>query len=122
VGHALRIAPFVFAAALLGACGGERASPAELCSAILERKVPGSEVVSIAPRPPDRLDITYAVRDGDQAPMAGSLTCEVGRSGLGGPRLRAAILDGRPLSDTELVVVNANLLLDELYWIGNRSG
>jgi hypothetical protein len=31
------------------------------------------------------------------------------------------VLDGRPLSDTGLVVRNSNLLRDELYAIGKRS-
>jgi hypothetical protein len=113
----LRIAQFIPVAAVLLACSAERPTPVELCSAILERKLPGAEVVAIVPQPPDRLDITYAAPDAE-----GHLTCEVERSDLGGPRLRAATLDGRPLSDTELVVVNANLLLDELYWIGKPSG
>ncbi len=120
--RALRVAPFALVAAFGFACGAERATPLELCSAILESKLPDSEVVAVLPRPPDRLDITYAAPDEDRTPVEGHLLCEVERSELGGPRLRAAILDGRPLSDTELVVVNANLLLDELYWIGNRSG
>jgi len=57
----------------------------------------------------------------DEAPVEGLLACEVERSRLGGPRLKAAVLDGRPLSETELVVRNSNLLLDELYAIGKRS-
>jgi hypothetical protein len=115
---ALWLAPL----ALLLACGGEPATPVELCTALLLSKVPAAEVVAVAPEPPDRLQIVYAVRSGDEAPPAeGLLACELERSRLGGPRLKAAVLDGRPLSETELVVRNSNLLLDELYAIGKRS-
>jgi hypothetical protein len=120
--RALRIVAFACAAPLLVACGAETATPVELCSALLASKLPGAEVVAVAPRPPDRLEITYAVRADGEPPAQGHLACEVERSRLGGPRLRAAVLDGRPLSDTELVVRNSNLLLDELYAIGKRSG
>lgn len=108
--------------AVLLACGGESATPVELCTALLLSKVPAAEVVAVAPEPPDRLEIAYAVSAGGEAPPAtGLLACELERSRLGGQRLRAAVLDGRPLSETELVVRNSNLLLDELYAIGKRS-
>jgi hypothetical protein len=118
----LRIALFALVAAALSGCGPQRATPVELCTAILAQKVPAAEVVAVSPQPPDGLDITYAAAAADEARVEGHLVCELERSDLGGPRLRAASLDGRPLSDTELVVVNANLLLDELYWLGRRSG
>lgn len=120
--RAIGIAPFVLGAGLALACGGERATPVELCTALLASKRPGSEVVAIVPRPPERLEITYAFAGDGEDPVEGLLACELERSRLGGPRLRAAVLDGRPLSDTELVVRNSNLLLDELYAIGKRSG
>jgi hypothetical protein len=116
------IAPFACGAFLLLACGAEPATPVELCSALLASKVPAAEVTAIVLQPPDRLELTYAVTGEDEASVEGQLACEVERSRLGGPRLRAAVLDGRPLSDTELVVRNANLLLDELYAIGSRRG
>ena len=120
--HAIRIALFAFGAVFLFACGAERATPVEACTGILESKVPSYEVVGIVLQPLDRTEITYATPDEGGAPVERHLLCEVERSGLGGLRLRTAILDGRPLSDTELVVLNANLLLDELYWLGKRSG
>ena len=122
VHRALPIAAFACAAPLLVACGDETATPVELCTALLASKLPGAAVVAVVPHPPDRLEITYAVTDEDEAPVEGHLACEVERSRLGGPRLRTAVLDGRPLSDTELVVRNSNLLLDELYALGKRSG
>ena len=111
-----------FACAALVACGVEPGTPVELCTALLASKVPGSEVVATLSQPPDGLELTYVVPAGDEAPREGRLACEVERSRLGGPRLRAAVLDGRPLSDTELVVRNSNLLLDELYAIGSGRG
>jgi hypothetical protein len=120
--RALPITAFACAAPLLVACGEETATPVELCTALLASKLPGAAVVAIVPQPPDRLEIIYAVTAEDEPPVEGHLACEVERSRLGGPRLRAAVLDGHPLSDTELVVRNSNLLLDELYAIGKRSG
>ena len=109
--------------AIAFACGAEPATPVELCVALLASKVPDAEVSGVVSQPPDGVELTYAhpttAREG--APVEGRLACEIERSALGGPRLRAASLDGRPLSDTELVVRNANLLLDELYAIGSRS-
>ena len=122
VDRVLAIAPFAGGAFLVLACGAEPATPVELCSAVLASKLPGSEVIAIVPQPPDRLELAYTLRTEDDAPLEGRLACEIERSRLGGPRLRGASLDGRPLSDTELVVRNANLLLDELYAIGGRSG
>ena len=112
-----RLVPLV----LLFGCNSESATPVELCTALLASKLPSAEVVAVAPQPPNRLEITYAVTVEDEAPVEGLLACEVERSRLGGPRLKAAVLDGRPLSETELVVRNSNLLLDELYAIGKRS-
>lgn len=111
--RAVCVSPLV---AIAFACGAEPATPVELCAALLASKLPGSEVAAVASRPPDGVELTYT-----NASAAGHLACEIERSALGGPRLRAASLDGRPLSDTELVVRNANLLLDELYAIGSRS-
>ncbi len=119
---AIRIAPFACGAILLFACGGGRGAPVELCAEILERKLPASEVVGVDLQSFDRPEITYAATDEDGVPVQGRLACEVERSRSGGLRLRAAILDGRPLSETELVVLNADLLLDELYRIGKQRG
>jgi hypothetical protein len=116
----LRIAPCL--AALLLGCAGEQATPLALCEALLENKRPGAEVTAIVAHPEGRLEMTYTVPAEEEAPAEGSLECETERSALGGPRLRAARLDGSPLSDTELVVRNANLLLDELYTLGSRRG
>ena len=121
VPRTLRIAGFACAASWLAACGAEPATPVELCTALLASKLPGAEVVEIASQPPTRLEIQYALAREEGEPARGRLACEIERSALGGPRLRAAELDGRPLSDTELVVRNSNLLLDELYAIGQRS-
>jgi hypothetical protein len=118
----MRCAPFVFGAAFLLACGAGRGDPVELCTGVLERKLPDSEVLGVAPRPLDRPEITYAAPDEDGDPVRGRLACEVERSRSGGLRLRAAILDGRPLSETELVVLNAELLLDDLDRIGRQKG
>lgn len=120
--RATRIASFTVGAALLFACGAGRGAPVELCAEVLERKLPASEVVGIVPRLPDRPEITYAAPDKDGAPVRGHLTCEVERSRSGGLRLRAATLDGRPLSETELALLNAGLLLDDLDRIGRQRG
>jgi hypothetical protein len=122
VDRATRIAPLAFAAVLLFACGADPRTPVELCAGLLEKKLPASEVVEIVPQPLHRPEITYAASDDSGAPVQGHLACEVERSRSGGLRLRAAILDGRPLSETELVVLNANLLLDDLYRIGKQRG
>jgi hypothetical protein len=116
--------PFLaLGAALALACGAEPTTPVELCTALLVSKLPGSEVAAVTPLPPEGLELTYThpTPAADGTPVEGHLACEIERSALGGPRLRAASLDGRPLSDTELVVRNANLLLDELYAIGKRG-
>lgn len=120
--RALPTAAFTCAAALWLACGEETATPVELCAALLASKLPAAEVVAILPQPPDRLELAYAMTADDEVRVEGRLACELERSRLGGPRLRAAVLDGRPLSETELVVRNSNLLLDELYALGKRSG
>jgi hypothetical protein len=117
-----RIAAFAFGAALVLGCGAEPATPAELCAALLESKRPGAEVVASTAHGEGRLELVYELPEEADAPAEGSLTCEVERSALGGARLRAAHLDGRALSETELVVRNANLLLDELYALGSRRG
>lgn len=119
---ALPVAPLACGAFLLLACGAEPATPVELCSAVLASKLPGSEVIAIVSQPPDRLELAYSLPVEDHAPVEGRLACQIARSRLGGPRLEGAILDGRPLSETELVVRNANLLLDELYAIGKGRG
>jgi hypothetical protein len=106
-------------AAGLASCAAEPQTPLELCEALLESKLPDAEVVTRATESEGRLELGYALPDDGGV---GSLVCEVERSALGGPRLRAAQLDGRPLSDTELVVRNANLLLDDLYALGSRRG
>lgn len=112
-----RTIPLLCGAALSFACAAEPVTPLELCEALLESKRPGAEVVTRATEAEGRLELAYALpEEGDE----GSLVCEVERSALGGPRLRAAQLDGRALSDTELVVRNANLLLDDLYALGSR--
>ena len=124
VDRTLQIAPLASGALLLLACGAEPATPDELCAALLASKLPGAEVVAIVPLPPAGLELTYtdAAPADNGAAVEGHLACQFRRSGLGGPRLEAASLDGRPLSDTELVVRNANLLLDELYSIGKGRG
>jgi hypothetical protein len=122
VDRATHRTPFVFGAAWLLACGAGRGEPVELCTGVLERKLPASEVLGIVPRPLDRPEITYAAPGEDGDPVRGRLACEVERSRSGGLRLRAAILDGRPLSETELVVLNAELLLDDLDRIGRQKG
>jgi hypothetical protein len=115
---ARRTAPLLGVGLLLG-CAAEPAAPRALCEALLESKRPGAAVVASLADGDGRLALAYALPDGGPE---GILTCEVEGSALGGPRLRAARLDGRPLSDTELVVRNANLLLDDLYALGGGRG
>jgi hypothetical protein len=115
---ARRTAPLVCGVALaFFACAAEPPTPLELCEALLASKRPDAEILTRATEAEGRLELAYALPDDGGE---GSLVCEVGRSALGGPRLRGAQLDGRPLSDTELVVRNANLLLDDLYALGSR--
>jgi hypothetical protein len=116
---ARRTAPLVCGAALAFGCAAQPATPLELCEALLASKRPGAEVATTTVLAGGGVELAYALPDEG---AAGVLTCEVERSALGGPRLRAAQLDGHALSDTELVVRNANLLLDELYAIGSRRG
>src|SRR5688500_19651575 len=96
---ASRIAPLAGVGLLLG-CAAEPATPHTLCEALLESKRPGAAVVASLADGERRLALAYALPG--EGPE-GVLTCEVEGSALGGPRLRAAHLDGRPLSDTELV-------------------
>jgi hypothetical protein len=107
-----------FGTALWLACGGEPATPAELCAALLESKLPGADVTATMEQAADQLTLAYALPVEDEPPAVGELVCHTRHSALGGLRLESAVLDGRALSETELVVRNSNLLLDELYAIG----
>jgi hypothetical protein len=112
-----RTAPLLCVALLALGCAAEPATPRALCEALLESKRPGAEVRVTTVLAGGGVELAYAL---PEEGAEGVLTCEVEGSTLGGPRLRAARLDGRPLSDTELVVRNANLLLDDLYALGSR--
>jgi hypothetical protein len=120
VSHAIQIAPLALGAVLLSACADQRGARIELCAGILERKLPASEVVEIAPQPSERPAITFDAVDDEGAPVRGRLECELERSRAGGLRVRSVTLDGRPLSEAEIAVLNANLLLDDLDRIGRR--
>ena len=114
------IARFACGAALALGCAAEPATPLALCEALLASHRPGAQVRTITSIAAGVVEVAYALPD--EGGSEGSLACEVERSSLGGPRLRAARLDGRALSDMELVVRNANLLLDELHALGSRRG
>jgi hypothetical protein len=114
---ARRTGPLLCGAALALGCAAEPATPLALCEALLASKRPGAEVRVSTVLAGGGVELAYALPDDGNE---GILTCETERSALGGPRLRAARLDGRALSDTELVVRNANLLLDDLYALGSR--
>lgn len=118
--QAIQIAPFALGAVLLSACADDHGARVELCAEILERKLPSSEVVEIVPQPPGGPEITYDATDEDGDLVRGHLECELERSRSGGLRVRSVTLDGRPLSAAEIVVLNANLLLDDLDRTGRR--
>src|SRR5688572_8273333 len=102
------IARLACGGALALGCAAEPATPLALCEALLASHRPGAQVRTTTLIAGGVVEIAYALPDDTGG--EGSLACEVERSALGGPRLRAARLDGRALSDTELVVRNANLL------------
>jgi hypothetical protein len=120
VNQAIAIAPLALGAILLSACADDHGARVELCAGILERRLPASEVVEIARHPSDGPEITYDAVDEDGAPVRGRLECKLERSRSGGLRVRSVTLDGRPLSEAEIVVLNANLLLDDLDRTGRR--
>lgn len=87
------------------------------CVHVLERRLPEAQVLAVAAEPGAQAAVDFRLGEDRSARR---LTCAVERSGSeGGWRVRAASLDGVPLTDAELAVVNADLFLRELAQAGS---
>ena len=101
------------AAALCGlACGGEAALGTRVCAEILELRAPAAEVVEtwVGAR-----GVALDYRVGDEAGESfHRLECTLAETEPGRLRARSVRVDGRELSEAELVLVNSDLLLAEI--------
>lgn len=100
---------------LLAACSETPVTPTDLCTRVLLEAFPDAKLRATpsAPRPHSpRLLFEAAPREG--FPGVGRFACETQRSLHGTLRLRSARLDERPLSDAELALINAELLLEDI--------
>jgi hypothetical protein len=108
----------VFAAIALAGCGGENDRPhygpgVALCVEAIEAHVEAPQFLSVTATP--RLGearIRFAAQR--EAADARVATCRWRRTPTGGLRLASVAIDGRALSDLELLVRNADLLLRDL--------
>ena len=102
----------VLALALPIACGDRPGSESRLCLEILHRRTPAARVLEVATQPePRRTQIAYRI---EGAPQTSQLECEFQEVETGGLRVRSVAVDGRPLVDAELAIIDASLFLDDL--------
>ena len=102
------------AALLLAAasCGGRSTPEERLCVEILARRSPAAQVLAIESAPEEqRAAITYRVKG---SPVASELDCAFQANENGGLRVRSVAIDGEPLLEAELAVIDADLLFDDL--------
>jgi hypothetical protein len=103
------------------ACAPKRDSGSLLCGQILEEKLPAAHVVETLPQDSDqRFAIVFETGEGAGRRLR-RLECEVEGSPAGGLRLRAARLDGQPLTGAEVAVINSDLFLADLQRAGSTS-
>ena len=94
------------------ACARRTAPEARLCLDILKRRSPAAEVLAIAAEPSERrATIAYRIKG---APATSELACEFQAIETGGLRVRSVAVDGQPLVEAELAIIDADLFLDDL--------
>jgi hypothetical protein len=116
-GAARRPAALALAGAwvLLGACTDTTRSPVALCTRVLLMEFPDAELRAAAPGPaPHSPRLLFEAEPRDDFPGLGRFACETRPSAHGTLRLESAGLDERPLSEAELALINADLLLEDL--------
>ncbi len=108
----------VIAATAIAGCGAEHVAAGHgpgvaLCVAMIEAHVETPRVLDVTERPAlGEARIRFVPRR--EASDASVATCQWQRTATGGLRLASVAIDGRPLSDLELLVRNADLLLEDL--------
>lgn len=95
-------------------CGREKEEGGELCSALLARTLPSARVLEARRESTLRRTLRFEATDGDGERVEGTFRCELETARSGGLRVKAVLVDGRELSEEELVLINADLLLDDL--------
>ena len=104
----------------LAGCGHRSVPEAHLCLDILKRRSPAAQVVEIAAEPDlRRAAIEYRVKG---APATSRLACEFQETETGGLRVRSVAVDGQPLLEAELAVIDADLLFDDMRRGGAERG
>ena len=94
------------------ACARHAAPEARLCLDILKRRSPAAEVLGVAAEPgQQRATIAYRIKG---APATNELACEFQAIETGGLRVRSVAVDGQPLLEAELAVIDADLLFDDM--------
>jgi len=94
------------------ACARRAAPEARLCLDILKRRSPAAEVLAIAAEPSEqRTTIAYRIKG---APATSELACEFQAIESGGLRVRSVAVDGQPLLEAELAIIDADLLFDDM--------
>jgi len=106
----LRFCALLAVAAL--ACAKQAAPEARLCLDILNRRSPAAEVLAIAAEPSEsRATIAYRIKG---APATSELECEFQPIETGALRVRSVAVDGQPLLEAELAIIDADLLFDDM--------
>jgi hypothetical protein len=101
-------------------CGNRSTPEAHLCLDILKRRSPAAQVLAIAAEPEDqRATISYRVKG---APVTSQLACEFQAIETGGLRVRSVAVDGQPLLEAELAVIDADLLFSDMRSGGANAG
>lgn len=101
-------------AAVVGvACSDEMAPRTRVCAEILALQVPESEVVETWP---GARGATFAYRiEGEDVPSVHQLGCELEEPTPGRLRAKSVRVDGRDLSEAEILLLNSELLLAEIH-------
>jgi hypothetical protein len=93
-------------------CGARSTPEARLCLDILKRRSPAAQVLAIAAEPENqRATISYRVKG---ASLTSRLACEFQAIETGGLRVRSVAVDGQPLLEAELAVIDADLLFNDM--------
>jgi hypothetical protein len=117
--RATRIA--VAAVSIALGCGRAWNAPVEACAQILKTRIPAARVASIAIDAPDGASLDYEIGRFWEDPRRGSIACEFETQPDGGLRLRAAALDDQILTEAEVTVINADLLLAAMQRAGRSE-
>ena len=94
------------------ACADAVSPETRVCGEILELQVPGAELVQAWPGE-QGVALDYRV-EGEDAEALHRIECLIEESEPGRLRARSLRMDGRELSEAELVLVNSELLLAEI--------